>query len=107
MDEVVVTKLVIDLSKPPKHPDRERVVPLTPAELEQRAKDAAAAPELDREVVVQMIDARLRSCDWTMLSDSGLSTADKAKWKTYRDALRKMVADRGAPPKTWPEPPAV
>lgn len=102
----VPMKVLIDLSKPPKHPERERMVPLSDAEIAQRAKDEAAAPELDREVILQMIDARLRACDWTMLSDAGLSTGDKAKWKAYRDGLRKMVADGGSPPKTWPEMPA-
>lgn len=37
-------------------------------------------------------DFYLTSSDWTQMSDSPLSTAKKAEWATYRQALRDMPA---------------
>lgn len=37
-------------------------------------------------------DFHLTSSDWTQMSDSPLSTAKKAEWATYRQALRDMLA---------------
>lgn len=37
-------------------------------------------------------DALLEQSDWTQMSDSPLSTAKKAEWATYRQALRDMPA---------------
>ena len=36
----------------------------------------------------------LKDCDWTQISDS---TADKATWATYRQALRDVTAQAGFP----------
>lgn len=48
--EEVLTKLVVDLSKPVGDPERVQSIPLTPEELEQRELDriAAEAAEADR-----------------------------------------------------------
>jgi hypothetical protein len=37
---------------------------------------------------------KLRECDWTQISDS---TADKAAWATYRQALRDVTKQAGFP----------
>ena len=45
----------------------------------------------------------LKDCDWTQIADS---TADKAVWATYRQALRDITAQSGFPwTITWPESP--
>jgi hypothetical protein len=46
---------------------------------------------------------KLKDCDWTQIADS---TADKAAWATYRQALRDITAVNGFPwTMTWPESP--
>jgi len=46
---------------------------------------------------------RLSDCDWTQLADS---TADKAAWATYRQALRDITAQADFPwTVTWPDQP--
>jgi hypothetical protein len=46
---------------------------------------------------------RLADCDWTQLADS---TADKAAWATYRQALRDITTQDGFPWNvTWPVQP--
>jgi hypothetical protein len=37
-------------------------------------------------------DAKLYSCDWTLMSDSPLSDSKKTEWQTYRQALRNVPA---------------
>jgi hypothetical protein len=32
----------------------------------------------------------LSKCDWTQLSDNGLSDSKKAEWATYRQSLRDL-----------------
>ena len=62
------------------------------------AKDAEQAKSVrtDR-------NKRLADCDWTQLADS---TADKAAWATYRQALRDVPAQAGFPWEvTWPDAP--
>jgi hypothetical protein len=45
----------------------------------------------------------LKDCDWTQIADS---TADKATWATYRQALRDITAQSGFPwTITWPTQP--
>lgn len=45
-------------------------------------------------------DRLLFACDWTQLPDAPLSAAQKAAWRSYRQALRDL-------PETgdWPDPP--
>ena len=46
---------------------------------------------------------RLAECDWTQIADS---TADKAVWATYRQALRDITAQAGFPwTIEWPTQP--
>lgn len=46
---------------------------------------------------------KLADCDWTQLADS---TADKAAWATYRQALRDIPSQQGFPWNvTWPTEP--
>jgi len=48
-------------------------------------------------------DRKLAECDWTQLADS---TANKAAWAIYRQALRDVPAQTGFPwTVTWPETP--
>lgn len=35
----------------------------------------------------------LTACDWTQITDSPLTTAEKAEWVTYRQALRDIPED--------------
>ena len=45
----------------------------------------------------------LKDCDWTQIADS---TADKATWATYRQALRDITTQTGFPwTITWPTQP--
>ena len=45
----------------------------------------------------------LKDCDWTQITDS---TADKAVWATYRQALRDVTAQAGFPWNVdWPTQP--
>ena len=48
-------------------------------------------------------NAKLAATDWTQITDS---TADKAAWATYRQALRDVTAQAGFPwTITWPDAP--
>ena len=48
----------------------------------------------------------LAASDWTVLTDSPLTTAQKTKWKTYRQALRDLPASEDWPNVTFPEEPS-
>ncbi len=64
-------------------------------ELETRGNDV----RVDR-------DAKLVESDWTVLTDSPLTTAKKTAWKTYRQALRDISSQEGFPDNiTWPSQP--
>ncbi|MGA1801490.1 tail fiber assembly protein [Rhizobium sp. HT1-10] len=48
-------------------------------------------------------DILLRECDWTQLDDVAIN---KARWATYRQALRDVTAQTGFPAKIkWPTKP--
>ena len=49
MTNEIVTKLVVDLSKPEGHPERVQSIPLTAEELEQREQDRIAAEAAEAE----------------------------------------------------------
>lgn len=51
----------------------------------------------------QMRDAALAASDWTQLSDSPLSRAERDAWKKYRQALRDLTKKPGWPFVTMPE----
>ena len=73
-----------------------------PAEGDQPAMTAAeqmdaykAQKDADRaKSVREDRNKRLAECDWTQLADS---TADKAAWATYRQALRDVTKQAGFP----------
>jgi len=51
-------------------------------------------------------DGLLASCDWTVATDTPLSDENKAKWVTYRTALRDLPANTDDPlDVTWPDAP--
>jgi hypothetical protein len=74
---------------------------ITAAEQEtayKAAKDVEQAKSI-RNSRTQM----LKDSDWTQIADS---TADKAAWATYRQALRDITAQAGFPwTVTWPDAP--
>ena len=49
---------------------------------------------------------RLKRCDWTQLTDSPLSSTDKAAWVVYRQALRDITKQPDPTTIVWPEEPA-
>ena len=52
-------------------------------------------------------DRLLAESDWTVLTDSPLSTSKKTEWKAYRTALRDISAADGFPfTMTWPTEPS-
>lgn len=52
-------------------------------------------------------DEKLAACDWTVLTDSPLTTAKKTEWKAYRTALRDITAADGFPhTMSWPTEPS-
>ena len=53
---------------------------------------------------VQLADALLRATDWTQLTDSGLTTACKTAFKTYRASLRQIRQANPDEP-SWPDAP--
>ena len=79
MAEEVVTKLVVDLSKPEGHPERVQSIPLTDEELAQREADAiaAAAADAEREAEAQRIADLKESAKAKLIAGEPL-TADEA-----------------------------
>ena len=83
----------------------------TPATEDQPAKTAAeneaeykAMKDAEQAANVRRTRTeKLKDCDWTQIADS---TADKAAWATYRQALRDITTASGFPwTMTWPESP--
>jgi len=75
----------------------------------QEAETIANTPVPTTETDVRnQRDALLQSSDWTVLSDSPLSTSKKNEWITYRQALRDLPANTTdwANP-SYPTPPDV
>ena len=70
-------------------------VPLTAQEIAQRQEADAAWNNgaFDRAIASlrQRRNSLLASCDWTVLSDSQLTTTEKTSWKTYRQELRDIT----------------
>ena len=73
-------------------------------------QEAAYRADIDARVgasVRQNRDKALAACDWTVLTDSPLTTAKKTEWKTYRQALRDITSSEGFPHDvTWPSEPS-
>jgi hypothetical protein len=71
------------------------------ADMDDEAK--AAKDEEQAKSVRASRTEKLKDSDWTQLADS---TADKAAWATYRQALRDITAQEGFPwDIEWPEQP--
>lgn len=72
----------------------------------KEAEIAASKAQSDAEQAASVRAARtekLKDCDWTQISDS---TADKAAWATYRQALRDVTKQTGFPWSVeWPTSP--
>ena len=76
------------------------VIELTADELQAIADRNAASVRAVR-------NQKLSACDWTVLTDSPLTTAKKTEWKTYRTALRDITAAEGFPNSiSWPTEPS-
>lgn len=68
---------------------------------QMNADEQSAAKAQKAAIVRAERNAKLSSCDWTQLADS---TADKAAWATYRQALRDITKQAGFPwDITWPD----
>ena len=71
------------------------------SDMDQEAKDALDTAQA--KAVRQSRTEKLKDSDWTQIADS---TADKAAWATYRQALRDITAQAGFPwTVTWPDAP--
>jgi len=76
------------------------VIDLTADELQVISDRKAAAVRIER-------NEKLKACDWTVLTDSPLTTTKKTEWKAYRTALRDITTDSGFPHSvTWPTEPS-
>lgn len=76
------------------------VIDLTADELQGVSDRKAAGIRQER-------NAKLAACDWTVLTDSPLTTTKKTEWKAYRTALRDITTDSGFPHSvTWPTEPS-
>ena len=89
------------------HTTSEGNVPFTAEEEVQWAADQAAwaAGANDRKAVEVRSErnAKLAATDWTQVADT---TADKAAWATYRQALRNVPTQAGFPNTVvWPVAP--
>ena len=73
-------------------------------------EEAAYRTSIDNKVAERVRadrDRKLAACDWTILTDSPLTTAKKTEWKTYRTALRNISAAEGFPhTMEWPTEPS-
>lgn len=77
----------------------------TPAQTaaEQETAYKASKDKEQAKSVRQTRNDKLKECDWTQIADS---TADKAAWATYRQALRDVTTQAGFPwTITWPDAP--
>ena len=68
------------------------VVEITDEEYaERQAEYLAAETEMLNERNRETRNELLAASDWTQANDSPLTTAQKTKWKTYRQALRDIT----------------
>ena len=73
----VITKLVVDLSKPEGHPERVQSVPLTQDELDQRELDQLAAEEAETaRVAEEAARAEAKASAEAKLSALGLTEVE-------------------------------
>lgn len=73
-------------------------------------QEAAYRARIDSEAAASVRSSRdkaIAACDWTVLTDSPLTTAKKTEWKAYRQALRDITSAEGFPHDvTWPSEPS-
>ena len=73
-------------------------------------EETAYRTKIDNQVAANVRverDRKLAACDWTVLTDSPLTTAKKTEWKSYRTALRNISAAEGFPhTMEWPTEPS-
>ena len=73
-------------------------------------QEAAYRARIDSEAgarIREERDRKLAASDWTVLTDSPLTTAKKTEWKTYRQALRDITSAEGFPHDVaWPSEPS-
>ena len=68
---------------------------------------ADAAPTRAWKKLREERDRKIAATDWTVGNDTPLSDSDKAKWVTYRKALRDLPASESDPDDiTWPDEPS-
>lgn len=84
-------------------PGNVAVVPLTPADVEQRERDAEAWAGVLVAGRRAERDALLAASDWRVLPDSPTPHADVVLWLEYRQALRDL--DYTDPDVVFPEAP--
>ena len=56
------------------------------------------------EIVRSMRNNELTATDWTQMPDSPLTTAKKAEWAVYRQALRDITTQENPREIVWPTP---
>ena len=74
------------------------VAPASQDVIDQRLAAQWSAVRTDR-------NQRLASCDWTQLPDSPLSAEVRARWATYRQALRDVTQQPNPFAIVWPTTP--
>jgi hypothetical protein len=84
-------------------PGNVAVVPLTPADVEQRERDAAAWEESRVAGLRAERDALLAASDWRVLPDAPTPHAEVVLWLDYRQSLRDL--DYTNPDVVFPEAP--
>ena len=66
---------------------------------------ATPIPDADAWVLVRrMRNDKLTGCDWTQLPDAPLTTAKKAEWAVYRQALRDITTQVNPREIVWATP---
>ena len=83
------------------------VVEITDEEYaERQAEYLAAETEMLNERNRETLNELLAASDWTQANDSPLTTAQKTKWKTYRQALRDLPSSSDWRNVPFPEEPS-
>ena len=80
---------------------------------EQYTETDASADEIAERTAAASSDVRsqrndkLKACDWTQMADSSLTDSVKAKWVTYRTALKDITKSATSlDDVTWPTKPS-
>ena len=75
--------------------------------IELSAYELQAVADRNAASIRAVRNQKLAACDWTVLTDSPLTTAKKTQWKTYRTELRNITAAEGFPhTMEWPTEPS-